>query len=555
MSVSDWIKDTQDRVVRSGITARFQTYDPEQLWAMVSAADGSTPKELGDLLTAAAKTIRQIGSDLRDHSMAVEWDGEAGDAFRKWCHKAAMTTLRLGDYSESAGKWMSHAADTLYEVKPQIESLRNQTKASQAILNAHSANNADVGNHGGGSSDAEVKSAKSQYSKDHADAAQLMTKLAQSYSASTEQIQKLEAPKFPELPERFVPQAKNIDSRGDLARDAYTGASTPSPGSIGAHAVPASPAGSGTTHPAQVTPPDTSPLPPSRPVGTEIDSVVAPPEPPTAPVAPSPGTPPVGRPDGAAPPPLAVPPLPGRPGPVPEALPTGRPTTGGRAPLPPSQGAMPGRGTPRPVGGDNGIIGGRQVPSANRPSGPVPRGTVIGETPRPGQATVGRPTTPGIPGGTGGAPGPRPGAPPSNGIVGTPRPTTSGGTPGAPRNATPAFRGVVGTSHSPEPRQQAAARTAGSPTAGGVTGGVPRPAAQGRSTGFTSGGSGLVRSEGGASDPTRPGQRPHEGSASPTDQHSPPQSHDRSSGRSGYATEPEETWYQDRRRPIPPVIE
>jgi hypothetical protein len=65
---------------------RFVTHAPERPWAMVEPADGATATELGELLTQAAKTIKDVGSDLRTHSMAVEWDGEGGEAFRTWCN-------------------------------------------------------------------------------------------------------------------------------------------------------------------------------------------------------------------------------------------------------------------------------------------------------------------------------------------------------------------------------------------------------------------------------------------------------------------------------------
>ncbi|MFJ3993116.1 hypothetical protein ACIPWY_31255 [Streptomyces sp. NPDC090032] len=49
---------------------RFAVQTPDQLWAMVESADGSTPADLGALLTSAAKTIKEIGDDLKTHSTA-----------------------------------------------------------------------------------------------------------------------------------------------------------------------------------------------------------------------------------------------------------------------------------------------------------------------------------------------------------------------------------------------------------------------------------------------------------------------------------------------------
>lgn len=93
------------------------------------------------------------------------------EAFRTWCNQAALATLGLGDYSESAGKWLGHAADTLHEVKPQLEILRKQSATARSVLDAHAAKATDVGNHDGGPSDTEVKTAKTRYANDSADAA------------------------------------------------------------------------------------------------------------------------------------------------------------------------------------------------------------------------------------------------------------------------------------------------------------------------------------------------------------------------------------------------
>ncbi len=138
------MSDFADRMWETAGQARFLVQDPEQLWAMVESADGPTVSDLGVLLTEAAGTIKEIGGDLLTHSLAVEWDGEGGEAFRTWCYQAALATLGLGDYSENAGKWLGHAADTLHEVKPQLEILRNQSVSARSVLDSHAAKATDV---------------------------------------------------------------------------------------------------------------------------------------------------------------------------------------------------------------------------------------------------------------------------------------------------------------------------------------------------------------------------------------------------------------------------
>ncbi|TQK99209.1 hypothetical protein FB563_4272 [Streptomyces puniciscabiei] len=414
---------------------RFLLQDPEQLWAMVESADGPTVSGLGELLKEAAKTIREIGGDLRTHSMAVEWEGEGGAAFRTWCYQAALTTVSLGDYSENAGKWLGHAADTLHEVKPQLEILRKQSAGPRSVLEAHAAKATDVGDHGGGPSDSAVAKAKTQYANTRAEAGGLMMKLAQSYTASTEQISALKAPTFPELPQRFVPDRfggeTHISAPTDGGKGTYPG--TPVRTEVPARQTTVDSTVSRTSpvprasvphHPADVASVTDVPLPRHHveAANTVIDSTGTLP----SPVIPaSPSTPPVGAggsPDGRTP--VVTGPLPpafGTGTPLPPSVRGGseRPVYGVRGPLatpsgpgtsagpripgrgfsgpygPGATGGQPGAG-PVPTGSPSarsggGITGGRPVsPTPGRPGGAFPRGNVIGGTPNEQQAPSGR---------------------------------------------------------------------------------------------------------------------------------------------------------------------
>ncbi|MGW3634009.1 hypothetical protein ACWD7F_28330 [Streptomyces sp. NPDC005122] len=476
---------------------RFLAHDPEQLWAMVEPADGATATDLGDLLTQAAKTIKDIGSDLRTHSLAVEWDGEGGEAFRTWCHQAAMATLGLGDYSETAGKWLGHAADTLHEVKPQLEILRRQSATARSVLDAHAAKATDVGNHDGGPSDTEVKTARTQYANDSADAAGLMIKLAQSYTASTEQIDALEAPEFPELPKQFVPT--RVDGGTHVSASSTggaTGQEAMTHAQLSRHEAAIGSSSSGARSVLHVTTrqhmaevpvaPDATPGSLADTTNTAIDSLNTLPSAPAVP--PSDSAPPSGvggvngrtsSPTGLLPPAFGA----GTTFPPGARGSEGRSVYGIRGSLPTPSGPgvsesprTPGRGLsgpfgsgvsgsqpaarrglvgPAPARGANGIIGGRPVsPVAGRSAGAIPRGTAIGGTPSQQQASMGRGDAMG---------GASPGATPSQGESG--RVTREN------------------TSKSPRPPAQS----------GGIVGGQAKPSRRRGRAGFTSGGAGLVR--------------------------------------------------------------
>lgn len=486
------MSDFAGRMWESISQTRFFVQDPEQLWAMVESADGPTVSGLGVLLTEAAGTIKEIGGDLLTHSLAVEWEGEGGEAFRIWCNQAALATLSLGDYSENAGKWLGHAADTLHEVKPQLEMLRNQSVSARSVLDAHAAKATDVGSHDGGPSDSAVTKAKTSYTNSRTEAGGLMMKLAQSYTASTEQINALEAPKFPELPQRFVPDSRG----GETHISAPKAGGEATPGTTARTAVPERQptVGSGRsesspvprvslphhpttpnhpTNPADVS--DTPPRTHEDAPNTAIDSVKNLPSSPVLPASPSPPSVAPGGPDGR---------LPSATGPLPPVFGTG-PTPpsgvrgGGERPLnegrrPPVTPTGPGTSTnPRPpgrafsgpfgpgeTGGQSGtarvpvgspstgvtrgISGGRPAsPTAGRSGGAIPRGNVIGGTPNQQQPLRGRGAVPGRPA-AGAAParGENPAAEregtargrmpaPSNGIVGgQPKPSRGRGRAG-----------------------------------------------------------------------------------------------------------------------------
>lgn len=496
--MSDWGSRAWQMVKET----RFVAHDPEQLWAMVEPADGAAATELGELLTQAAKTINDIGSDLRTHSMAVEWDGEGGEggeAFRTWCNQAALATLGLGDYSETAGKWLGHAADTLHEVKPQLEILRKQSATARSVLDAHAAKATDVGNHDGGLSATEVETAKTRYANGSADAAGLMIKLAQSYTASTEQIDALVAPEFPELPKQFVPT--KIDSGthvpapaagGGTYQETVARAKTPGREQAGAdpsvNGTTSAPTGSTARHLTDLADvPNMSPRPRSDTTNTAIDSVETLPSAPAVHSAASVPQSGLDGPEGRTPSATGF--LPPAFGGGAAGLPPGaqgggeRPMYGGRGPL--STPSGPGTSaSPRTPG--RGLSG---------PFGPGTSGT----QPVPGHGAVG----PGPARGTNGIPRGLPVPPHSGRLTGAiPRGTVIGGTPSQPQ--TPTGRGAAsGGAGSDATPPRGEGRTANRESAvngprtpahsGEIVGGQPKPSRQRGRSGFTSGGAGLAR--------------------------------------------------------------
>ncbi|MEV6687030.1 hypothetical protein AB0N28_17060 [Streptomyces sp. NPDC051130] len=347
----------------------FDGYSHEQLMAMIASIKPEIVRTRATQLEEAAKAIKEIGEDLKHHKVSG-WEGEAATTFQIWVNSAGNATLRLADYSSGAAKWMTLAAQHMYEVQktPGVDpSAKENLQAARQFHN--DPDSAKIG-----------MLATQKLETDRLHAVQQLKKLAESYDESTRNMNAAQAPTFPPPPADFVPQG-HVNERTDVARSgvSYSGGF----GSGGGAAYhPAAPDSGGSTSDSH------------RPVGSGSPSAM-PPTPGALPPAPDRNVNVDLNTVGTLPPP-SLPPtvnLPTGPGPV---VPSGGPTPIQVVPpltLPPTTGSAKsgGAGTsPRPttpsgkVGGapelpprESGIVGGRPV-APRGPSAGIPRGTVIG---------------------------------------------------------------------------------------------------------------------------------------------------------------------------------
>lgn len=512
-------------------TSDFEWKTHEQLLAMIEHADAPGTLHLGTKLKVAATAIKKLGEDLKAHMAKVEWEGQGGDAFREWGADMANATLRLGEFSHSAGAWMAEAAETLTLVKSSMPDVSSDAKT---ILDAfRSSNPGQVGAvalpgltaQGGvspaasGPSQAQAYAAQQQLDADRAEAARLMRKLAESYSWSAHQISAAERPTFRPMPNAIPGDGDGSHDReyvggaGGSRHGSQGGVNSPEMSSIGGE--PRSTGRPGVALPRAGGPGSAGAAPivgrrgvvlPDGNVGTEIDGVAS--------MSTVPPIQPAGKADSHVGGQVdeRSPSLPGVV--VPSTALPGRPAGGGgvppltRQPMATGPGAgvvRPGLAVPRVA--DPGIVGGRPVPPGQGlPTGQAPRGTVIGAEGQ-GQAQ-GR-----MPVGT----GPVVGGSSSTGMV-------------------------TGRRLATEP--------------GGVVGGRPaqRPGNAGE---FTPGGAGLVRSRPAADGSALPRGGVQGGGAflAPSTAGGAASRRGHGGQRPGYLVEDEETWSQVHRRVVPPVIE
>ncbi|MEW2083151.1 hypothetical protein [Streptomyces sp. NPDC005283] len=503
---------------KPGHTA-FDSLSHQELMALLSSANHETAATLAGKLAAAAKTITEIGDDLKTRVGLVRWEGQGGDAFKEWGNQTANATLHLGTYAENAGKWLDQVSIAIAEAHSQMPPLsettnaQNDLKSAQGNLEAAKKNPKDTDSPTvSRTAQSDATGAQARLDATRADAARQLRKLADTYVQSGTQVNRLEPPTFPP-PANHLPANQWVmpQEHKALPGQAYSSQRSAGTGATASHArddSTATPDGSNAAVPASH-----GKVIPDRPVDMGIDSVATLPETHTSPPGTTGNAPPVvGRSEG------------------PDVVPRGMipPAFGGSKTAMPSANA-PGRALPSVRGlgvpgqaGINsrmpreGIVGGRPVaPNTGRPAGGIPRGTVIGSEGTTGtRGPMGR-GTPGMPGMHGGGPA-----------------------------------GGVGQSGVSGGRRLAS-------EVGGVVGGRPQQPGQTSARPFTPGGSGLVRgaNPNTAGDAVRPGQAGRAG-AIPPGTHGANSRRDEQSGeRPDYLSEDEETWQQGNRRVVPPIID
>lgn len=454
-------------------TTSFDGMSHERMSAWLEKASSEAVQAAADRLSSAATEIDKIGEELKIRPQIVDWKGEGANSFRTWGADLANATLRLGLYSREASKRLGEAAEAIASAKAAAP--HPQPGAEATLKAALSVPN---------DPDASALARKLHTEKDAM--AREMTKLSQAYNQSVDGIGALKKPEFPPPPQVIAPRE---EARRDHATNGYVPGGGAAGGAAGAGSWSASTPGAGYESLGGVTAPSaaapsiahssvTAPVggTVSGPVNMEIDGTAtlpttSPNPPVTQPVLPGPG-----KPDGGLPvTPVVLPPsIGGGPAGQPAPTNTGGRTTGIARPPMPSGTGNPGPGPMGRPSRDTGIVGGRPAAqTSGRPTGGLPRGTVIGgEGAHAGRGVMGHGAGMGGAGGsgqsgiaggrrlageTGGMVGGRPQQPGRTGI----RPFTPGGTGlvrdtatgGGSRGVGQAGRGAPNNLRAGEPRR------------------------------------------------------------------------------------------------------
>ncbi|MEU1575655.1 WXG100 family type VII secretion target [Streptomyces collinus] len=471
-------------------------FEGHALNAMVDMVESAKPEDLelaGTALLNAQTAIEDAAEELEGHITRVDWEGESGEAFRKWGANLVIHARKLAAFADAAGTQITAAATGLASVRSAMPP-RDTREDPKAV--------ADIPTPKQTESNAEYAAAV-KAEKDRQEAINQMNRLASFYAVSEEIMAGQEPPTFEPMPDVGVPKpdpnyrtprdAGEVQSSGGLAalrEPTVAGHDTPN---------------RGTEHPrsGDITPPlrkvDDSTITQDGNVGTRIDSVgTLPLQETTRPVTNAPHTVTGPSGNGVITPPFlsgTVPPAQsgmigrtsgfggangnrspisaqgrtgassgtvggrGTTGPMGHATTTGQPGARGGSASPMGRGVS--GGMPRTVGGPagdraggasatgaargNGVVGGRPAAGPQGvTSSKVPRGTVVGAGGNTGsRAPVGQIG--------------------QRGVIGTPN-STSGARPGqTARPVASNADGVVGT-----PKGRASAGRSAGPTGGGA---------------------------------------------------------------------------------------
>lgn len=193
----------------------FESMSHEAMLAWLDQASSFHVQEAADRLSAAAGEIRSIAQQLKFRPERVRWEGEGFEAFVEWGASLASSTFRLADYSDDASKWLGQASGAIARAQAAIPRYTSKDQA-QANLDAAKAHHNDP-DASTVASKAEAALAATQEQNRLAAAAE-MRKLAQAYDQSASQMDNLEQPTFRPPPAEFVPPPDKSVGNQDLYR-------------------------------------------------------------------------------------------------------------------------------------------------------------------------------------------------------------------------------------------------------------------------------------------------------------------------------------------------
>lgn len=174
-------------------------FEGHALNAMIDMVESAKPEDLelaGTALLNAQTAIEDAAEELEGHITRVDWEGESGEAFRKWGANLVIHARKLAAFADAAGTQITAAATGLASVRSAMPP-RDTREDPKAV--------ADIPTPKQTESNAEYAAAV-KAEKDRQEAINQMNRLASFYAVSEEIMAAQEPPTFEPMPDVGVPK-------------------------------------------------------------------------------------------------------------------------------------------------------------------------------------------------------------------------------------------------------------------------------------------------------------------------------------------------------------
>ncbi|GGY01709.1 hypothetical protein [Streptomyces minutiscleroticus] len=126
-TVSDMLSGTFFGRVRFFGTTSFEGHRLNDMIDLVESANPADLESAGEALWNARTAINEAAEELKGHIERVDWEGEAGDAFRTWGSQLVKDTQKLAEYADAAGTQIAAAGTGLASVRSSMPPRDNRS--------------------------------------------------------------------------------------------------------------------------------------------------------------------------------------------------------------------------------------------------------------------------------------------------------------------------------------------------------------------------------------------------------------------------------------------
>ncbi|MDH6224650.1 hypothetical protein [Streptomyces sp. MJP52] len=183
----------------------FEGHRLNDMIDMVEPTNPEQVEEVGTSLMKAGEAITKAAELLDKDILAVDWEGESGEAFRIWSTNLVKKAEALADYSKVVGKQITLAGSGLASVRKSMPP-RDLREEPKTVAQIPAVKRVD-------SNEEYVAAVKAE--KHRQEAINQMIRLSSFYAVSEETLAAQEPPTFDPMPKVGVPEPSPFHGAGD----------------------------------------------------------------------------------------------------------------------------------------------------------------------------------------------------------------------------------------------------------------------------------------------------------------------------------------------------